>query len=114
MTPEQIVAAREEVEDKMYDDHGNGPWLEIADQEIRRHHLADQALIIGYAIGATDEAPDAGRTDPHRVAWNHLLDRFNKRLEGVHGFTHPGADPVPRPASVVPGGGGVRRRSRHR
>lgn len=120
MTPELIQKAHAEIEAAMFDANGNGPWIDHADNTLRKRHVIDQAMILGYALGMCDGDPEIGQTDARFIAWKHLLERFARRNEGVTQALSsstvypPDLYRVPRPASVIPGGGGFRRRSRDR
>lgn len=108
MTPELVQKGHAEIEAAMFA-NGTGPWLDLADAELRKRHLVEQALIIGYAIGVVE-------TDVRYAAWKHLLERFLKRNEGARALVDPpGLHRIPRPDNLRMGPpGGFRRRSRHR
>lgn len=109
MTPELLANAAAAVEAAMFDTNGNGPWLDLADAELRKWHVIDQAMILGMAFGVVE-------TDVRYAAWKHLLERFLRRNEGASPLVDPpGLHRIPRPDNLRMGApGGFRRRSRHR
>lgn len=82
---------------------GNGPWIDVMDHALRKHHLDYQHAIVGFALGSTSEARQA--------AWKVLLEHVNKRTRDTPELGNPGyRPPPPRPVSVIPGYREPRRR----
>lgn len=106
LTVALIEEAFRSVESRGWPSVDSGPWIDAMDLALRTYELRHQFAIVGYGLGRGGPGEIL-----RRPGWITLLERVNTRAEPIQ---LPSTDRIPRPASVIPGGGGFRRRRRTR